>query len=192
MLFLSRSRSRDEEKGMVGGDVRAEDTGHKTIVKIGDSHRQAADVQYIRRDSRAWGSLWIQKHRGCVGNVTEVALIDGNGSRTQWAYDTMGRLTSKTYADGSTYEYGYDDEGRLASRTDGKGVTTAYAYDALGRLVTIDYPTDPDVTTVYDALGRKTSVTDATGTWAYAYDGVSSRVVTVTDPDGNVLRFSRD
>jgi YD repeat-containing protein len=62
----------------------------------------------------------------------------------------------------------------------------------LGRLVTLDYPTDPDVTTAYDALGRKTSVTDATGTWAYAYDGVSSRVVTVTDPDGNVLSYTHD
>jgi uncharacterized protein RhaS with RHS repeats len=60
--------------------------------------------------------------------------------------------------------------------------------------VTIDYPTDPDVTTAYDALGRKTSVTDATatGTWTYTYDGISSRVATVTDPDGNVLSYTYD
>ena len=58
--------------------------------------------------------------------------------------------------------------------------------------MTLDYPTDPDVTTVYDALGRKTSVTDATGTWAYTYDGTSARVATVTDPDGNVLSYTYD
>ena len=63
---------------------------------------------------------------------------------------------------------------------------------ALGRLTTIDYPTDPDVTTTYDALGRKTSVTDATGTWAYTYDGTSPRVATVTDPDENVLSHTYD
>jgi YD repeat-containing protein len=36
-----------------------------------------------------------------------VALLDGNGSRTQWAYDSMGWLTTKTYADGSAYQYAY-------------------------------------------------------------------------------------
>ena len=118
------------------------------------------------------------------------ALIDGEGSRTKWEYDSMGRMTKKTYADGSDYEYDYDYEGKLVARTDGKGQITEYSYDTLGRLTGIDYPTDTDVVTVYDDLGRRASVTDAIGTWEWTewtYDGNSSRVLTETDPDGNVV-----
>jgi YD repeat-containing protein len=48
------------------------------------------------------------------------ALVDANGSRTQWAYDSEGRLVTKTYADASTYTYTYDAGGRLLTRTDAK------------------------------------------------------------------------
>ena len=120
------------------------------------------------------------------------ALIDGEGSRTRWEYDAMGRMTKKTYADGSDYEYDYDYEGRLTARTDGKGQITEYSYDGLGRLTGIDYPTDADVVTVYDDLGRRASVTDAIGTWEWTYDENSSRVLTETDPDGNVLTYAYD
>ena len=123
-----------------------------------------------------------------AGHMT--ALIDGEGSRTKWEYDSMGRMARKTYADGSDYEYDYDYEGKLVARTDGKGQITEYSYDTLGRLTGIDYPTDTDVVTVYDDLGRRASVTDATGTWVWTYDGDWSRVLTETDPDGNVLTYA--
>ena len=40
-----------------------------------------------------------------AGRLT--ALIDGEGSRTEWSFDAAGRLVRKTYADGTHYDYTY-------------------------------------------------------------------------------------
>ena len=78
------------------------------------------------------------------------ALIDGEGSRTEWAYDSLGRLTQKTYADGTDYDYTYDDEGRLTSRTDATGLWT-WTYDGdSSRVLTVTGPDANVVTYSYD------------------------------------------
>lgn len=32
-------------------------------------------------------------------------MIDGEGNRTAWSNDTLGRIVKTTYANGSAYEY---------------------------------------------------------------------------------------
>ena len=103
-------------------------------------------------------------------------------NETQWAYDTEGRMATKTYADSTAYQYAYDALGRLLTRTDAKGVTTSYTHDALGRLLSVDYSNDPDITYAYDALGRKTAMTDASGTTTYAYDGTTGQLAEEDGP----------
>jgi RHS repeat-associated protein len=106
---------------------------------------------------------------------------------------------------------------RLATMTDGIGVT-AYAYKAPGQLgagqiATIDGPLADDiigygydevgrvttrtingsansVTFVLDALGRMTSAVNALGTFTYAYSGVTSRLATVSYPNGQTTTYS--
>jgi YD repeat-containing protein len=53
-------------------------------------------------------------------------------------------------------------------------------------------PGDTDIAFTYDALGRLAARTDAAGAWAWTYDGDSGRVLTVTDPDANVLSYTYD
>lgn len=137
----------------------------------------------------AWGSLTSQGGTGqypityeydAVGNRT--ALVDGNNSRTTWAYNARNQVQRKTYADNSSYQYTYDAVGNLLTRLDAKGITTNYAYNnPFHQLSTVDYPADVDVTFTYDTLGRRTTMTDGTGTTSWSYDSLG-RLGTNTQP----------
>jgi RHS repeat-associated protein len=61
--------------------------------------------------------------------------------------------------------------------------TTTYTYDELGRSVqtSIDGVLS---TRVFDVLGRIVSDSNALGSFAYSYDGASSRVLSESDPNG--------
>jgi YD repeat-containing protein len=128
--------------------------------------------------------------------------INASRSGTTYAYDLMGRVTQKTFADGGTTTTSYIDTVPVsttttATATPSPNVSTVSDFDGLGRLIQTQLTTDPDgVTysdTAYDALGRKLSVSnpyrsasDPTyGSTTYAYDPLS-RVTAVTDPDGQV------
>jgi YD repeat-containing protein len=67
----------------------------------------------------------------------------------------------------------------LTNRVDAKGVPTGYAYNNDGQLTNVNYATDTDVQYFLDTLGRATGRVDAAGTWAWSYDGESSRVLCV-------------
>jgi len=120
-----------------------------------------------------------------VGRMTQ--LMDGEYNNTHFYYDEVGNLTNKTYADSSSYAYTYDAQGRLLTRTDAKAVTTTYTYNNVGQLTNIDYDTDTDIVFTYDDLGRLTARTDAAGSWSWAYDGESSRVLTNVTPYDTIL-----
>jgi len=113
-----------------------------------------------------------------------------------------------------TYDGAY---GRMASMVDGTGTTTyayhpvavlgatqlasvdgpltndtiTYVYDELGRVTTraIDGAANT-LTWSFDALGRVTSEADVLGTFTYTYEGVTSRVATVTYPNGQTSAYS--
>ena len=105
-----------------------------------------------------------------------ISMTDGTGS-TLYSYLPItgasalgaGRLAS---VDGplsnDTITYGYDELGRLIS-TDIDGVTTLQSYDAAGRIV---------------------SETNALGTFTFAYDGASSRVLSEAFPNGENAAFA--
>lgn len=87
-------------------------------------------------------------------------------------------------------------QGRLERVVDAAGRELTLAYDAAGRLTSLTDPLGRKVTYAYDASGRLSSVVDKIGSaagqdpnrhkWLYAYDGSSSRLASVTDPDGRV------
>ena len=74
----------------------------------------------------------------------------------------------------------YTPEGWLNERIDPNGKRTWYFYNNAGELTRTDYETDLDVVTLFDNLGRQTSRVDAAGTWAWTYDGDSSRILSET------------
>ncbi len=140
-----------------------------------DSTQQTPRVATYTYD--AFGKLLTQGGTGqypvtygydAAGN--RVSLTDGNNSQTQWGYDGLNRVTSKTYADGSAYHYTYDPAGNLASRVDALGRTTQYHYNAYNLVSQVVYPTNPAVSFQYDALGRRTQMTDGSGTTTWAWN----------------------
>jgi RHS repeat-associated protein len=86
--------------------------------------------------------------------------------------------------------------GNLTSLTDTVGRTVTLSYDAANRLTQVQDPLGRKVTYAYDASGRLASVTDMLGNatgqdptkhrWEYAYDGTTSHIASITDPDGRV------
>ena len=114
-----------------------------------------------------------------------------------------------------TYDAAY---GRLATMVDGTGTTTygyhavavppalgaaklasvdgplvndiiTYSYDQLGR-VTNRAINGVGVTWIFDALGRVTTEANTLGTFTYAYDGPTSRVATVSYPNGQTSDYA--
>ncbi len=78
---------------------------------------------------------------GPTGQITSQTDPDPDGAGslespvTNWAYDVIGRLISKTDAESGTTNYGYDSASNLISLTDPVGNTTSFAYDAQNQLV---------------------------------------------------------
>jgi len=115
---------------------------------------------------------------------------DGNGTRTDYRYDALKRLTRVTRdfngtdpgtANAST-TYGYDVADRLTSVTDPNSATTTYTYDDLGNLLSQTSPDTGTTTFQYDAAGNLRQKTDALGqVFTYAYDALN-RLTRVNAP----------
>ena len=135
-----------------------------------------------------------------AGNVT--AIIDPLSRRTDFEYDALDRLISRTGHDPdgagaqtrpvTTYEY--DAVGNVVAITDPLGNTTEFEYDELDRVVSITYPdpddagaqTSPVVSYTYDDSGNLETETDPLGrVTTYVYDELNRLVTMIgADPDG--------
>jgi RHS repeat-associated protein len=105
-------------------------------------------------------------------------LYDGEGNRTQWAYDIGGRLLKKTYADGKEENHTYDLTGRLATTTDAKGQVKSHSYHKDGKPAAIAYTNSQlptaNVSFTYDPIyGRLSTMIDGTGSTSYGYHPVN-------------------
>jgi len=121
----------------------------------------------------------------CNGNYTNInyyeythfgdlnAVIDAEGHKTEYYYDTLGRLVKEIHPDTGTTELKYDDESNLIQKITPKGIIN-YEYDALNRLTKIDYSSGTDVINVYDSClngkGKLCQVTDESGITGFEYD----------------------
>jgi RHS repeat-associated protein len=103
------------------------------------------------------------------------AMADGSGTTT-YAYKTPGQLGAGMLAtvDGplpnDLIAHTYDELGRVTSRSINGAANT--------------------VTWAFDAMDRVTSEVNLLGTFTYAYDGVTSRIATVTYPNGQTSLYS--
>ncbi|MCA8960365.1 MAG: RHS repeat protein, partial [Planctomycetes bacterium] len=145
----------------------------------------------VRRTETQRGSGPVQvstfeyDHRGAV-----VAIEDGEAQRTEFDYDTAGRMTHRrTLATAENVEYRYDRSDRVEEIEflhDVTGTIRFYDYDGDDRLVSINaIGADADVSRSYefDALDRITRITES----------VTGRpTVTVELTSTSVGRFVRD
>jgi len=54
------------------------------------------------------GSVPVTYRYDALSRMTN--MVDGVSNVTAWAYDSLGRMTRKTYADGTFYQYGLPAE----------------------------------------------------------------------------------
>ncbi len=112
--------------------------------------------------------------------------------RTVWSFDSAGRLTGITDRYGNRSNLTYNANGQLSGVTDpaGRG-SLSFDYDPVtGRLTGVSDWMSPARTVRYgyDGNGRLSSATDREDeTTAFAYDGASQRLTTITDANGHVV-----
>ena len=128
------------------------------------------------------------------GNVKLTGLKDENTALsyiTEFEYDDLDRLITKTEPHSHVWGYQYFDNGNLKSETDPWGFETSYTYDAVNQLSSI---TDPDGTTnvSFTKYGEKVFSRDAEGrTGTYLY-GPESRLLQEVDGLGRATRYTYD
>jgi RHS repeat-associated protein len=137
--------------------------------------------------------------------VDAVANLAGNPAlgTTNYGFDNLGRITSRTHTDGTpTVSWTYDAQGRVASMVDGTGTWTytydaadrlsgvsrgsdtwSYVYDASGNVTSRVLPDGVTRTAVFDDAGQQTSVSDPAGTVSFSY-GLAGHLTGMTLPGG--------
>lgn len=145
-------------------------------------------------------SVKTNYERDVIGRVTAVEPPQDEGSTAaRYAYDSLGRVSTKTLPalGASSFEYGAN--GYLAKKTQANG-TIAYSYDVAGRKTTTSYPQGISVQYAYDAggvengLGRLTSAT-VTGqavdvARSFAYDAYGSTTESTLEVGGSSQTLS--
>jgi RHS repeat-associated protein len=125
------------------------------------------------------GSLTERRGYDQAGNlqsVTHFKLVT-----TNYTYDTLNRLKSRTTPGEATVGFTYTATGKRASMIDASG-TTNYSYDSMDRLTTKATP-EGTLTYTYDAVGNLASISsNHTGgvSVSYTYDAMN-RLSTVVD-----------
>jgi RHS repeat-associated protein len=172
----------------------------------------------VTQEVRANGSGSTYAYGAASGRL--LTVTDAMEQVTTYSYALDDAVLGMTFTNAAvatpsvsfTYEAGYP---RMATMVDGTG-TTAYAYvpagtAGAGQIATVDGPLSNDtitytydalgrvtnrdingtgVTWGFDALGRVTSEVNVLGTFTYGYDGVTSRLASVSYPNGQTSAYS--
>lgn len=123
------------------------------------------------------------------GNVT--AIVNPNGERTEFTYDGLRRLKTKTDPLGRVEESFYNPIGDLVAEVDGKGNRTEHTYFSDGQLKTTTYADGTAVSYTYDGDNFPSTMTDTIGhtTWKRDWRG---NVTNTSDANGNELSYDYD
>ena len=117
----------------------------------------------------------------------QTAMVDRQGNRIEYGYDTQGRLETKTDQVGGVTQLAYGPRNRLASITYPDGRVTEFEYDDVGTLNQITEPTGSTVSFSFDRTGRLVSTTNQNGNSSqYSYDAVGN-MLGASLPDGSKI-----
>jgi len=198
-LAFSRSyNSADGRSGVLGPgwthsyNWQLFDRGASVEIRRGDGRRD----NFVRNTDGTYAS---------PPNVFDVLTKNADFSFTltlssQVTYDlaTTGPLLRIREPAGNQLTFTYAG-GDLTAITDTVGRQVTLTYDTAHRLIQLQDPIGRKVTYAYDGAGRLVTVTDRIGSgagpaaahqWQYGYDGATTHLSTITDPDGRVRATS--
>jgi RHS repeat-associated protein len=130
--------------------------------------------------------------------------VDAEGARTEWAYDSEGRLLHTTDAAGAVSSFEPGPFGLVRARTGSDGLRIEFDYDGELNLRSVVNAAGSAWTYTYDAAGRLIGETDFTGrTLTYELDavgrlaarttGMDDRITIDRDPAGRIIaRYTPD
>lgn len=122
-----------------------------------------------------------------AGQLTGISYSSADPGNVSITYTLDGNRDTVTDDTGTT-DYAYDSLDRLTSNTSGAGQQTGYGYDLADQLVAIDYP---DALTPFDSATGTPQQPVTTGTVAREYDD-DGNLVSVTDWLSNETTFTYD
>ena len=124
-------------------------------------------------------------------NGRQIAQIDADGNRTEFAYDLTANTTTVADRLGNITSVQYNDDGLVTDAQSG-GSTTQFTYDARRNKLSETDPLGNTGTFAYSASDDLLSRTDPLGnTTLYTYDS-AGRVTSITDADGNANSYTYD
>jgi RHS repeat-associated protein len=139
--------------------------------------------------------LFLQFAYGVGNRRTQVT--DQAGFTVNYSYNSLGQLVDLSDVSSNVIvKYAYDLIGRLASKSFANGAVTTNSYTSTGLLQSV-VNMGPDGTVVssfnygYDPLGRVTSMTTLDGTFAYAYDA-DNQLVSASLSSGRAIQYQYD
>ncbi len=128
-------------------------------------------------------------HYSKINDLREIVYPD-NRSRTM-QHDELGRQIKLVTPQGLVEQYVYDGNGNLTQYVDQKNQITDYNYNSRNFLIS-SHTNEDTVNYTYDAGGERLSMTDSTGDTLYDYYESTSRLASITYPDGTMITFNYD
>ena len=188
-----------------GGRVGRIETSTGKSVRYGYTSDDLTEVQVD-------GGPPVRYAYGAGGQLTRIE--QPRTGTVELSYDATGRVLSRRWADGAQERSEYDDTANRLRHIDPSGAVTttewsqdrrraeitdplahrnAIQYDSAGRLLSLTGPTGASSQVTYDALGRPVRLEDAAGrVTRLDYVGATSRIATITRPDGMRQSFEYD
>lgn len=157
-----------------------------TIAANGDVTARASDGQLVLFIAQTDGSY--RPYAGATASLLKTASTYEmkTDARIVYVYDLDGRLATIQTPNGRQVGLAYDASGKLDAITDTVGRLIDVQFDLSGVLTKFLLSDGRSVSFAYDAGGRLSTVTDLRGkVWTYTYDGATSRLASILDPNGH-------
>jgi YD repeat-containing protein len=124
-------------------------------------------------------------------NFGVTSILMPGGEQTTFAYDSIGRRTTRTEPNGGIRRWTYGANGLPATEVTPNGLHVAYAYDSARRPISRIAENADYAALSWNESGLLSSLEDESGTSTYGYDqfGGLSRI---NAPNGGGVTFHRD